>query len=83
MTCKELLLIAVVGFISGMLFAHITTRIIKWILDDGKPPTVTYNADGSISIDQIDPGETVDLGVVIIPPDPQEHLTTEREKEAL
>ncbi len=32
-------------------------------LDDGKPPTVTYGANGSIFIDRLDPGESVEITI--------------------
>lgn len=49
-----------------------TVKMINWhsfllllllcgCTDNGKPPVVTYNDDGSISIDRLDPGESVEL----------------------
>jgi hypothetical protein len=47
-----------VGF--GLAAWHSTPR-----MNDGKRPTVTANADGSVSIDRLDPGESVEIPMMI------------------
>lgn len=56
---RTYVIICVVGVLLGFFISMAIDKFRADSIDDGKDPVVTYNEDGTVSIDRLDPGESV------------------------